>query len=330
MFGCSGTTKSPLDAAIDATTAVPDAAPPVCSCCLTLPFTAGQALDVAGTGMAVYVTYAAPMSTQLQLGTVTGDGAAPTAIAQAEGFTLGSSGNALFYAAKTGTLYALHERVGTTDTVLGSVTSMTPIQLAGNATDVYVSGSETSGTATLWRFSRAAPGTPAIFATASGTPTYLAIASAIAAWVTTTSSWSVAIPGPSTPSALSQSASGLVFIGDVGVVLQGHVLTSHASEWSVVEVIPTMMTLFMSSAIINGGWDELQGDPSYLYWRLTSGSEGTPSQLDRYLVMKTLSGSPQNICAGWPSELLRQDATHLYGLHRLATDQWAVDMVAKP
>lgn len=332
MLGCSGSTKSPLDAASDAPpdVSVPDAGAPVCSCCLALPFIASQALDVAGTGTAVYVTYTAPMSTQLQLGSTTGDGAAPTAIAQAESFTLASSGNALFYAAQTGSMYELHQRVGTTDTVLGSVTSTAAIQIAGDATDLYVSGSETAGTATLWRFSRSSPGAPAVVATASGTPSYLVLGSTVAVWVTSAGSWTVAIPGPSSPSALSQYAGGLAFVGDVGVVLQGHLLTSHASEWSFVELIPTMMTLFMSSAIINGGFDNLRGDPSYLYWRFTSGSEAMPLQHDYFLGRMTLTSTPQTICTGWPSAILRQDATHLYGLHQLAADRWAVDMVAKP
>lgn len=333
MLGCSGTTKSPLDAASDGTmpdVAVPDAGAPVCSCCTQLPFIAAQAGDVAGDGTSVYVTYTTATSTQLQLGITSGDGAAPTAIAQAESFTLASSDNALFYAAKAASVYEVHQRVGTTDSVLGSVTSATGIQLAGNATDVYVSGNETAGNATLWRFSRSSPGTPAVVATASGTSAYLALGSTVAVWVTGTTSWSVALPGPSSPSALSQYAGGLVFVGDVGVVMHGHLLTSHASQYSFEEVLPTAMTLFTSSVIINGGLDQLLGDPNHLYWRVTSGSEATPSQHDVSLSAGTLSGPLASLCTGWPSDVLRQDATHLFGLQRLAGDQWAVDMLAKP
>jgi hypothetical protein len=121
------------------------------SCGTQLVFS-GSGRDVAGDGTNVYVSLVAPGASSETLAIVAEAGL--TTIATADSFVLASSGDTLFYAAATGTTYELHERVGGADHVLGSVTSMVPVRIAGNATDLYVFGSDATGTSTLWRSAR--------------------------------------------------------------------------------------------------------------------------------------------------------------------------------
>jgi len=301
---------------------------------MALPFTASQAFDVASDGTTIYVSFRSSASSQRELGIVSGGGGGvPTMVAVADQFVLAAFEDAVFYAALSGSTYELHQRVGSSDRVLGSVTSLVPIQIAANATDLYVFGSDASATSTLWRFSRSASaGTmPAIVATATGNPVYFALGSTVAAWATSTGSALVSLPGPSTPTALSESAGGLVFSGDLGFVIRGMLLTSHASQWRIDEIVPASATIYMSSVLINGGLDELQADANHVYWRLISGSEATPSATDRSLVVSAPDGAGRStLCNAWPSALLRQDATHLYGLEQSSPEQWVVDVLAKP
>jgi hypothetical protein len=337
IVACSGTRSEPDAGGGGGGGGTEDAPAGVaCSCCTPVPFTADHAVDVASDGSAIYVTdvtYVTGASSQ-RLGRLTGDGAQPVEIAAAETIELASFPGVLFYAAGTGSMYELHERVGATDRVLGSVTSVSPIQIAGNATDLYVSGTPTAGAATLWRFSRAAPeGTPPqTVANEAGNGGYLALGSTVAVWLTsgatTFNSWLVSLPGPSTPSALPEPEVGMVFVGDAGVLLHHELLTSHASRYRVDQAVPTMATVFTSSLIINGGAGSLLGDPARLYWHETTGSVG-PGVTSSTLETITLDGNRSSICAGWPSDILRGDATHLYGLHEVSAGHFAVEVVAK-
>ena len=336
-LGCSGRSATP-DAADASDAAAADAAPDgpprgACTCCMELPFTASQAFDVASDGTTIYVAFVSSASSPRELGIVSGSGGEPTMVAVADQFVLAAFQDAVFYAALSGSTYEVHQRVGSNDRVLGSVTSLVPIQIAANATDLYVFGSDAAGTSTLWRFSRSGnAGTmPAIVATASGNPAYFALGSTVAAWATSTGSSLVSLPGPSTPTALSQSVGGLVFSGDLGFVFRSMLLTSHASRWSVDEILPTSATIYTSSVLINGGLDELQADANHVYWRLSNGSEATPNLTDRNLVGSAPDGTGlSTLCNAWPSNLLRQDATHLYGLENTSPEQWFVDVIAKP
>ena len=244
-----------------------------CTCCTSLPFAASNTFDVASDGTFVYVTYLAAGS-QPQLGIVAGNGAAPALIASADSFVLASSSAGLFYAAGSGASYELHARAGTADRIVGTVTSIDPVEIAGNATDLYVSGDEAAGSATLWRFSLAgSDATPAVVATEPGRPAALALGASTAVWDVGSAGWLVSLPGPGTPTRLAQEPGNLVFVGDVGVELQGSLLTSHASSWNLVEVVPATVTLYQSGIVINTRFDELLGDPDRVYWR----DSATPS-----------------------------------------------------
>jgi hypothetical protein len=336
LLGCSGSDGS------HAADAAPDARPDAtvrtdCTCCTQLPFVARAAYDVASDGTTIYVSFLAPGASQQQLGIVSAGGGAPTMVAVADSFVLAAFQDAVFYAARSGTSYELHQRVGTTDSVLGSLISVGAIQIAGNATDLYVFGSDTPDTSTLWRYSRSAgPGTmPSIVTTVAGGPIDFALGSTVAALQTSSGDFSgsflVSVPGPSTPTTLPGASNGLVFSGDEGFVLRGSLLTTHASSWSINAITPTTATVWVSSIIINGGADELQADANHLYLRLTSGSEGTPNVFTRDLLMMDPDGTNQaGLCDSWTSDLLRQDASHLYGLEAISPDHWVVDVLAKP
>lgn len=60
---------------------------------------------------------------------------------------------------------------------------------------------------------------------------------------------------------------------------------------------------------------------------------------DSYLSTGTLDKNSHATLGNWPSLLdrgvygptiLEQDATHLYSLESVATDQWVIDVLAKP
>ena len=55
-----------------------------------------------------------------------------------------------------------------------------------------------------------------------------------------------------------------------------------------------------------------------------------PNAVSRTIVTNNLTSSFQSICGYWPSNVMRQDATHLYGLRNITGDDWVVDVLAKP
>jgi hypothetical protein len=305
---------------------------PTCFECTTVAFTADQVYDVAGDGTTVYVTFGPASTASQELGIVSAAGGAPTTIATADSFVLASFGDAVFYAAATGTSYEVHQRVGGlggTDTVLGSVTSLALIGVAGNATDVYAVGSETAGTSTLWRWSRAAttPASPTVVSTAPyGSYGSFLLGSTLAAWGAGGVSMA-AIPGPSTATTAARNGSAFAFSNDTGFELEAMKLTTHFTQYSIVEFVPEVKAI-NSFGIINGDVYGLLADANHLYWCTLAGTEAS--------LMTTLSLhviSPDGSGGGayqWASSVLRQDTTHLYGLENPAPGQWQVDVLAKP
>jgi hypothetical protein len=297
-----------------------------------VPFAAANAFDVAADGTTTYVLYEAAGSTEKRLGIVGSAGGAPTPIAAATGIALASFQDTVFYAVQSGSTWELHQRTGSDNDVLGSVTSVAAVTLAGNATDLYVLGGEAADTSTLWRFARAStPGTAAVVATVNGAATALALGATVAGVTTSSSRSLVSIPGPSTPSAIPQGNSSLAFAGDEGFVLHVRILTSNATEWKIDRVTPTEATIHTSSAIIRGGYDELTADANRLYYRVSSSSLAPGSVTSHSLLSLSPDGTGGALlCGSWPSDVLRLSPTHLLGLESSTAGEWFVDLLARP
>jgi hypothetical protein len=322
---CATCGKQDHGAVIDA---APDAPVEVCSCCVPLPFSAAAVDDVASDGTTLYAAIRG-ITGAAQLGIVAGDGSAPTPIATAQSFALAAIEGSLFYAASSGTTVEVHERSGTTDRTLGSVESLGPVQIAGTAMDVYVSTSGTDS-ATLWRLSRTAVAAPAMVATEDGVATYLALGSTVAAWVTARGSWLVTLPGPSTPTALPQPATGLAFVGDAGALVHAQLQPSGNTQWNIDEIVPTTKALVSRTILFRGSFSTLLGDANHFYFTSVYNQEGAPNPAMNQLETVDLDRHTSSICTGWRTMLLRQDATHLYGLEATGFRVYTVNQVAKP
>jgi hypothetical protein len=234
------------------------------SCGTQLVFS-GSGRDVAGDGTNVYVSLVAPGASSETLAIVAEAGL--TTIATADSFVLASSGDTLFYAAATGTTYELHERVGGADHVLGSVTSMVPVRIAGNATDLYVFGSDATGTSTLWRSARGgdAPVEPAVVTTVQGVPRSFALGATVAVLDAGDEASVISLADPAEPTPVAGAHGTLAFSGDRAYVLGSMLLTSHAIDWWIDQVLPTQERIQDGDVLINGGVSELIADAHHLY-----------------------------------------------------------------
>jgi hypothetical protein len=305
-----------------------DAGTVTCSCCTQRHFDAEMAFDVASAGD-LYVTFIPSTGAPTALGIVPPSGGPPTTIATAEQFVLATFDTALFYAARTGTSYELRQRVGTDDTMLGTVTSLDRIGIAANATDLYVLGVESAGTRTLRRFPRTGGASEIITTVTSNVVPHVALGTTYALFG---HRWTVPLSANSTATELPPypDLAQVVVSGDLAFVLGVDMQTSNTRICWVDRILPSSMRLAGPSTIHLGGFSELTADTNRLYWRVQSGSLQPGSTTTQQLTASNLDGTARStVCNSWPSTIVRQDATHLFGLAQASVD-WVVDVVPKP
>lgn len=316
--------------AIDGTTTPHDAGSSLATCATPRSFTADLVSDLASDGTDLYVLFSDSGTPAMKLGKVVDGGGPPSLISAADQLALASRDGAVYYAAQVDAMFELHTLGATGDQVIGTAPAVGPIQIAGNATDLYVLGID-GATTKLWRYARAGGAPPTVVATIDGAPTSFSLATTFAAVTTTSGDWTVALPGPNTPVAYTPAWSfGLVFGGDEGFSLRRQMLTSHASSYSIVREVPTMQPVFTSTVLINGGAGGLYADTNHLFWGETSGSEAPNSTTSHDLFASAHDGTNRSaLCGGWVSPVFAQDLGHVYGVEKDGA-RWVIDAAPKP
>ncbi len=325
LSACSGTDDHPAADAGASIDAVPDASTvETCGNCTHIPLIGGPVTTVTGDGTNIYLV----VGNTLQR--VEPDGP-PVVVATSDpkvGFSSARSGDAVFYAVATDTSYEVHAYAGDTDTAIGTVTSATSIQLDGNATDVYVFGTDAGGAATLWRIPRTG-GTSVVVATTTGTPTKLMLGLTRAVISTNAGDWFVDVPGPSTLTSLDLGNDSnlikLAMAGDYLLTLSEHKETSRADLWTFFSE-PGHQQLDQFLQFCGGGYYNYIWDAKAVYNVEAVHVDNT--------CYKTGSGTYLNSSAKgrlavWPSMVLGQDATRLFGTEQLPSGDWVIDVLAK-
>lgn len=328
LAGCGRQAGAVADAAVDG---APDARTvEFCSCCTPFPFVASQVGDVASDGATLYAVSSASGGL-MQIGIVTGDGRPPIPIATAGRFWLAATDGALFYAASPDRTFEIHERAGTIDRMLGTVPSNVQ-QIAGNATDVYVSTQPDLDSSTLWRFSRSAPAAtdPELVASEPGYPTYLVLGSTVAAWGTSAGSWLVPLAGPGTPMPLPQPLGKVAFVGDSAAVLHGQSTPGSPLQWNIDEIAPVARPLVSRTLVFDGSFDTLVGDAHRFYWHSHVQPDGPSAPATDQLETVDLDQHTASICTGWRNTVQFQDAAYLYAVTRTGNREYTIYRVDKP
>lgn len=234
-----------------------DAAPQKSKCInsTTPQLPAGTPYAAVSDGTTVYAALSTNAGSQLYETPLVGG--APTLIATASQgrFALASSGSAIFYAAKLGGAdYEVHQRVGTIDTLLGSVAASTDLVIAANSTDVYIAGD-----AAISLLSRSGPPdqTPNVLASSAGIALRIALGPSIVAWRDTQGTWRVMpLAKPGSPTTITAQNYGAVeMAGDIAIELSGKILTSHTTSYSWSVIYPT--TELMGTTTATGHWFEM-------------------------------------------------------------------------
>lgn len=269
---------------------------------------------------------------ELQAVPIAGGSPATIATADDEQFYLASYGNAVFYAAHLGSpAYELHQLVGGSDTVLGSVAAVTaffPVSLAANATDVYVLGNDTATDVSLWRVSRgggAGSSPPVVASVASSSHQGLALGASVAAWGDANGVELVSLPGPSTPS-VAQAGPSIAFIGDTGYSLGEHIVTSHSYQVTIYEFTPVQRTVYTSVETCHGP-SSFFGDSRGTHYYETEAAFTTCGQQDP---LSDLSDESGQWCNFDPSPIVAQDDTNLYGLEQTSSGSTTFLIIRKP
>jgi hypothetical protein len=234
-----------------------------------------------------------------------------------------ASGDAVFYTSRNGGNYALHQLVAGVDTVLGSVPAgARELEIAANATDLYVLGPSNGGKTSLWRLSRSGVGNGPIptVTQVNGTTFSLALGTTVAAFKTASDGkiQVVSLPGPSTPTS-SDGGQNLSFVGDNGFWFQAGMITQNTKWASVGQFTPVSRIIFTGMQYM-GSMGPIFTDERYIYVYETY---GTGRSLKYWHLDGTVAGS---ICASASGV---QDASDFFGF-RQSGDEWIVSVVPKP
>ncbi len=324
LVACGDGKSSGVDAGNDTTGDAGTDAPTqqaACAGSTVLELPAGEPYAAVSDGTTVYVALFTTPADQLYAIPLAGGPATLIATASEGHFALSSSGTAVFYAAKLGGAdYAVHQRVGTTDTLLGTIASTTQVVIAGNASVVYAASTAGSDV-TIESLSRTGQPdqVPVVIATSVGEARRIVLGSTIVAWLDggTVATWRVTpLANPGAVTVITAPNGGPIQIaGDVAITLAGMIQTSHTTFYTWSLIYPTTEMLGISHQ--TGHWFSMHGaDATHLYvaemYTPDPGSFEIETRLVSYSLDVTHRFAAQSELCNYAPKLVGQDATHLF------------------
>ncbi|HEY4179832.1 MAG TPA: hypothetical protein VGM90_23485 [Kofleriaceae bacterium] len=223
---------------------------------------------------------------QGQLVSVPLSGGAPTVVALAASgtFALAANGDAVFYASNQANGSEVHQRVGSIDTVLATLTLEGDFAIAANATDVYIV--DTTKVVSVSR-SGAATQTPTSIADSTGSPRELIAGATTVSWIQGGGfvGTSTLVPIAALGQAVTLGSGAIHVGGDTAYQYLVQMETSRAHQDSLATIYPAAAQVWTGQAYLSSN-TFVAADADHIYFLA---SISTMSPMNTYTTSHSIS-----------------------------------------